>query len=67
MSAINSRSLDSKARRRARKAGLIARRSRRLHPLENHGEFMLVEPSTGFPVAGFKYDMSAAEVLEFCR
>jgi len=28
---------------------------------------MLVDPSTNFAVAGFKYDMSADEVLDYCK
>jgi hypothetical protein len=27
---------------------------------------MIVDPSTGFPVAGFRYDLDAQEVIDFC-
>ena len=59
--------LDSKARRCARRAGLVARKSRwRRDSLDNFGDYALIDPETGFPVAGFRFDMSAAEVIEYC-
>lgn len=58
---------DSRARRAAQRAGLTARKSRwRKHSYENEGAFMLLDPSTNCPVAGFRYDLSAAEVVEYC-
>jgi hypothetical protein len=61
-------SSESKARRAAKKAGLIATKSRwRKDSVDNHGEFMLVEPSRNIAVAGWRYDMSADEVVEFCE
>ena len=58
--------LDSRARRLAQKAGLIARKSRRLWSLDNNGEYMLVDLATNFSVAGHRYDMSAEEVIAYC-
>lgn len=58
--------LDSRARRLAQKAGLIARKSRRSWSLDNNGEYMLVDPATNFSVAGHRYDMSAEEVIAYC-
>lgn len=59
---------ESAARRAARKVGLIARKSRwRQDSLDNHGGFMLVDPSTNIPVAGHRWDLSAEEVVRYCR
>lgn len=59
---------DCRARRAAQKAGLIARKTRwRKDSCENEGHFMLVDASTNLPVAGFRYDMSAAEVMLYCK
>jgi hypothetical protein len=59
---------DSAARRAARRVGLVARKSRwRKYSIDNHGDFMLLDPSMNVPVAGWKYDLTAAEVVEFCN
>ena len=61
-------SLENKARRGARGAGLLARKSRLFaYPHENLGGFMLLEPSTGIPLAGFHYDLEAQAVIDYCR
>lgn len=57
---------DTAARRAAQRFGLRATKSRRRRDHENLGEFMLVDPQTGFPVAGFRYDLSAEEVIAYC-
>ncbi len=58
--------LDSRARRLARKEGLVARKSRwRAGSVDNHGEFMLVDPQTNFVVAGSRFDMTADDVIRF--
>jgi len=59
---------DSAARRAARRAGLIARKSRwRKYSCDNLGDFMLIDPETNGSVAGYRFDMTATEVVEFCR
>ena len=59
--------LESKARRLAKRAPLVARKSRwRKYSIDNHGEFMLVDPATNASQAGFRYDMSAEEVIRYC-
>ena len=59
--------LDSKARRAARKVGLVAYKSRwRAGSIDNFGEFMLVEPMHNICVAGSRWDMTAEEVIEYC-
>lgn len=61
------RAMDARARRAARRAGLVATRSRwRKFSIDNHGDFMLVDPSTRGCVFGERYDATAEEVLEFC-
>ena len=48
--------------------GLIARKSRwRRDTVDNHGEFMLVDAHTNNVVAGERFDMSAEEVIEYCK
>ena len=59
---------ESVARRAARRAGLVALKSRwRKYSPDNFGDFMLIEPETGIPVAGWKYDLTAQEVVDYCR
>jgi hypothetical protein len=52
----------------ARRLGYVARKSRwRKYSIDNHGEFMIVDPETNGAVAGSRYDLTAAEVVEWCR
>jgi hypothetical protein len=63
----DTKSLDMKARRAARRAGLLARKSRwRVNTVDNYGGFMLVNARHNWVVAGSRFDLSAAEVLEYC-
>jgi hypothetical protein len=58
---------DSAARRAAQRAGYVARKSWwRKYSLDNFGDFMLVDPQYNIPIAGSRYDLSAAEVVEYC-
>ena len=60
------KTLESRARRTAAREGYRALKTRwRSGSCDNHGEFMLVEVGSNVPVAGFKYDMSASEILEY--
>jgi len=60
--------LEARARRAARRVGLIARRSRwRVGTIDNHGGYMLVDPSANIPVYGSRWDLSAEDVIEFCK
>ncbi|MCZ2099461.1 MAG: hypothetical protein LC121_25010 [Anaerolineae bacterium] len=62
------KALETRARREAARVGLVARKSRwRAGSIDNRGEFMLVDPSTNIPVAGWCYDMTAQEVIAYCR
>ena len=61
---------DDKARRAALRVGLKAIKSRqRTHVpnLDNFGEFMLIDPMTNWLVAGGRFDMTAADVLDYLR
>jgi hypothetical protein len=65
---LSEQAIDSRARRAARRVGLIARKSRwRAGSIDNYGDFMLVDPDGGIPVGGFRWDMTAQEVIEYCR
>jgi len=33
---------------------------------DNFDEFMLIDPRMNFSVAGFRFDMTAEEVIRFC-
>jgi hypothetical protein len=66
--ALTEAALDARARRAAKRVGLVARKSTwRRDSIDNYGEFMLVDPDTNFPQAGFTYDMSAEDVVKFCH
>jgi hypothetical protein len=59
---------DSAARRAARRVGLVARKSRwRKYSIDNHGDFIIIDPSTNGVVAGSRFDLTAEEVVEWCR
>jgi hypothetical protein len=67
MQNVSENALEQRARRAARRAGLVARKSRwRVGSPDNVGGFMLVDPMTNFSVDGFKYDLSAEYVLDYC-
>ena len=60
--------LHAAARRAAKRVGLQARKSRlRTISLDNHGEFMLVDPMHNCIVAGERFDLSAQVVIDFCE
>jgi hypothetical protein len=69
MTTIDSEStMDARARRAARRIGLLASKSRwRQHSIDNHGGFMIIDPHSNTPVQGYRWDLSAEEVIEFCR
>ena len=60
--------IDHRARRAAKRVGLVARKSRRRsRTIDNHGGFQLIEPLSNAVVRGERFDMSAEDVLEFCK
>jgi hypothetical protein len=59
--------MDARARRAAKRAGLVAKKSRwRQGTLDNHGGFMLIEPHRNNVLAGVRFDWSAEDVIGFC-
>jgi hypothetical protein len=59
--------LDARARRAATKAGYRAEKSRwRANSIDNHGGFMLTD-ERNCVVGGERFNMSAEDVIEFCR
>jgi hypothetical protein len=58
---------DARARRAARRVGLIALRSRcRRGTIDNYGGFQLLNPLSNAVVAGERLDLSAKEVIDYC-
>lgn len=62
---LSKQALEARARRMAQRQGLRAIKSRRIHPLDNLGEFMLID-GNGIPQLGFQYDATAQDVIRFC-
>lgn len=61
------KALEQHARRKARRVGLAALKSRRgIGGIDNYGGFMLVDPNLNTIEAGCRFDMSAEEVIEYC-
>jgi len=59
--------LDSKAGRVARKAGLVACKSRHSYSIDYQGGFRLVDPYTNAVVSVERFDMSSEDVFVFCK
>ena len=59
--------LEQRARRSARRVGLVARKSRwRADTIDNYGGFMLVDPMNNWVVSGSRFELSAQEVIDYC-
>ena len=67
MLALTEAHLEARARRAAKRVGLLARKSRQRRSLDNHGGFMLVEPRRNYLVAGEHFDLTAEDVIDWCR
>lgn len=60
--------IDARARRAARRVGLVAMKSRwGVGSLDNFGGYQLLHPESNFVVDGSRFDMTAEDVIEFCR
>ena len=60
--------LEARARRAARRAGLIARKSRKgLGTIDNDGGFMLTDGSYNVVVFGGQFELTPEEVISFCE
>jgi hypothetical protein len=59
--------LESRARRAAKRAGYVARKSRwRRDSIDNYGGFQIIDAHRNFVVAGTRYDLSAQDVIDLC-
>jgi hypothetical protein len=66
MQNISEKALDQRARRAARRVGLLARKSRwRANSIDNLGGFQIVDPSNNFIVDGSRFDLSATDVMAY--
>ncbi len=67
MSEISENGLEHRARRAARRAGLVAQKSRwRRDTVDNLGRFRLVDPFHNLVVEGVRFDMTPQDVIEYC-
>ena len=64
---ISEDAIEARARRAARRVGLMARKSRwRMGSIENYGMFMLIDPYRNWVVAGERFDLTAEDVIAYC-
>jgi hypothetical protein len=64
---MTEQALEAKARRVAKRVGLIATKSRWWRDsIDNFGGLMLVNARHNWVVAGSRFDLSAENVLEYC-
>ena len=62
-----STAIEARARRAALKVGLIARKTRWRHgSIDNFGGFAIIEPVHNGIVAGWRFDLTPEEVIEYC-
>lgn len=63
---MNAKTVESRLRRRLAAEGLALRKSRRRnwHPDEQQG-YTIIDPNTGFPVAGFKWNFELEDVARW--
>jgi hypothetical protein len=69
MIGLTEAALDARARRAAKRIGLVARKSRRrvVVTIDDFGGFCLVDSHLNLIVAGEKYDLDAEAVVEYCE
>jgi hypothetical protein len=66
MHGLSETALALRARRAAHRVGLVARKTRSRNPIINAGGFALVDPEHGGIVYGWRYDLTAEDVIEYC-
>jgi hypothetical protein len=67
LSMLMSALVESRARRAAKRIGLVARKTRwRKDTIDNFGGFQIVDPRGNMVVGGSRYDLTADEVIEWC-
>jgi hypothetical protein len=60
--------LDARARRAAKRVGLVAKKSRwRQGTVDNYGGFMIIEPHGNNVLLGQRFDVSAGDAIAFCQ
>jgi hypothetical protein len=60
--------LEARARRAAKRVGLMAQKSRwRRDSIDNFGGFRLVDPYLNSVVDGSRFELSAEDILELCH
>jgi hypothetical protein len=61
------KALESRARRSARRVGLVARKSRwRQFTIDNLGGFQVFDPFVNNVHAGVRFDLTAHDVIAYC-
>ena len=66
MRTISEKTMDTRARRAARRVSLIARRSRwRRDTVDNYGGFQLINDRNRI-IAGYRFDLSPEEAIDYC-
>ena len=58
---------EARARRAAKSVDLMARKSRRMRSCDNYGGFMLINRHTGGFVAGVRFELTAKDVIDYCK
>jgi hypothetical protein len=61
-----SKVLENRARRAAKRVGLIATKSRSRRNVYNRGGFKIVDRDTNLVVAGRRFECSPEDVIEMC-
>lgn len=65
---ISEKALEARARRAAKRVGLIAKKSRRsVDGYHNVGGLALVDPSRNWIVEGGRYELTPDYVIEYCQ
>lgn len=64
---ISTDALEARARRAAKSAGYRAFKSRRAWSIDNLGGFALLNMEHNCIVLGAHFDLSAANVIDFCK
>lgn len=65
---LSDKAHEAKARRAAKKVGLIATKCRKhVGTIDNFGGFALVDQKFNYIVEGSRFDMTPDEVIDYCR
>jgi hypothetical protein len=67
MTKVSKVALESRARRAAKRVGLVVRKSRQAEGIDNLGGFMLVDAELGGCVQGSRFDMTPEDVIDYCK